>query len=303
MDYRIYTLALALVPLVLTVGCEKKQTREEIIAEYEATRAEKERVDSLAQQLEELKAHQAESAEAEQHKADLLKATENELAAARRKLVQAEQIAKEVEQAKPAAPAAPATSDAATDQPADSPRERARPTFIAIAKGTELSVTLSKELSTDSNSAGDAWEGNLAQDVSAGGQMVWTAGTRVSGIISQSTPTGRLANGEGVLAIKLTEVGGASLDGGIFVVTGDAKGARNAKVIGGTAALGALVGILTDKKNQADHALGGAAIGAAVGTAVAAGTSNTVIKIASGTPITFVIPVDERVTVRRGRQN
>ncbi|MCL1908478.1 MAG: hypothetical protein FWG12_03810 [Holophagaceae bacterium] len=297
MNDRIFTLALALAPLALTVGCEKKPTREEIIAEYEATRVEQERLDRIEKEHNELKEQLAQSAENEQHKADLLKAKENELAAARKKLEQAQQIAKEVEQTKQVAPAP--EPDASNPSERNRP-ERARPTVIAIAKGTELFVTLSKELTTDSHKAGDAWEGSLAQDISVGGQMVWTAGTPVNGLVSQSTPTGRLANGEGVLAIKLTEIGGASIDGGIFVVTGDAKGARNAKVIAGTAALGALVGILTDKKNQADHALGGAAIGAAAGTAVAAATANTAIKIPSASPISFVVPADEQI-VRRSR--
>jgi len=111
-------------------------------------------------------------------------------------------------------------------------------------------------------------------------------------------PAGRLATGEGTLAIKLTEVGGSAIDGGIYVVTGDAKGARNAKVIGTTTALGALAGILSSKSNKGDHALGGAAIGAALGTALAAGTASTVIKIPASGQVSFSLPSDERVVLR-----
>jgi hypothetical protein len=168
---------------------------------------------------------------------------------------------------------------------------------ISIPKGTQLDVLLSQELSTDMHKVGDSWDGTLAKDITVDNTVIWKAGTRVTGLVNQSTPTGRLANGEGALAIKLTEVGGSSIDGGIFLVKGDAKGGRNTAVIGTSTALGALVGILSDKNNKSDHALGGAAIGAAVGTAVAAGTAKTVITIstANGTPIPFAVPADERI--------
>ncbi|MCL1893323.1 MAG: hypothetical protein FWG02_03660 [Holophagaceae bacterium] len=296
MNYKVYTLALVLAPLAIIVGCDKKptQTREEIIAEYEAHKIEQEHYARLEKELADLKDQQAESAEAEQHKLELMKAMQKQVDDQKKKMEATEKAAKELEQTKQATP--PPKDEQQTDSPS---RERNRPAPITVAKGTQLVVTLSKELTTDSHNTGDSWTGNLAQDVSVGDQVVWTAGTLVSGIVSQSTPTGRLANGEGVLAIKLNDIGGASIDGGIFVVTGDAKGARNAKVIGGTAALGALVGILSDKKNQTDHALGGAAIGAAVGTAVAAGTASTVIKIESAKPVNFEVPADVRIVKPR----
>jgi hypothetical protein len=57
--------------------------------------------------------------------------------------------------------------------------------------------------------------------------------------------------------------------------------------VNGTAALGALVGILTDRNHQGDHALGGAAAGAVAGPALAAGTADPVLRIPAGQPITF----------------
>ena len=78
-----------------------------------------------------------------------------------------------------------------------------------------------------------------------------------------------------------------------------AKGERNAKYIGGGAALGALIGILADNRHKNDHALGGAALGAAAGTAVAAGTADTVIRIPAGKPISFSLTTAERVTLRK----
>ena len=83
------------------------------------------------------------------------------------------------------------------------------------------------------------------------------------------------------------------------MVVGDKRGARNAKIIGGGAALGALVGILSDKENKNDHALGGAAIGAVAGTATAAATADTVVRIKAATPVIFTLSVPEKVTIKK----
>lgn len=85
---------------------------------------------------------------------------------------------------------------------------------------------------------------------------------------------------------------------GTFLVVGDNMGRRDAKFIGGPAALGALVGVLTDKNHQGDHALGGAVAGAAAGTALAAGTADTVIRIPASHVVTFSLTSAEQVTLK-----
>ncbi|MDR1840543.1 MAG: hypothetical protein LBQ86_01285 [Holophagales bacterium] len=291
MGYRTCIIALGLASFALTVGCDKGQSKEEIIAEYEASRVEQERVAKLEDELAALKEDKVADA---QLREDQQKALEKQLQDVRQKAAQAQQNAKALETKQPA----PVDPSVPSDQGEARRGERRKPTVIDVPQGTKLVVSLSSELSTDTHNAGDSWDGALTQPVSIDGNVVWAAGTRVSGVVSQSAPTGRLANGQGALGIKLTEVGGASIDGGIFVVTGDSKGGRNTAIIGGTAALGALAGILADKNNKQDHALGGAAIGAAVGTAIAAGTSKTTIKIPSATPIEFAMPAAEQIVVR-----
>jgi len=315
MNYRIFTVALALLPLALAVGCEKKQSKEEIIAEYEAQKAAEERVDKLQQELEDFKAQAAENAAAQQMKDEQQKVLEKQIQEAQQRAAEAQKLAKAAQEGKKAAPApqqVAAAPGGATDESESGRRDRPdrgdrgdrgdqgrrAAQNIVVPRGTQLSVLLSEELSTEKQKAGDPWEGSLANDVTIANAVVWKAGSPVRGIISQSTPAGRLANGDGVLAIRLTEINGVAIDGGIFAVQGDSKGSRNAKVIGTTTALGALVGILSNKKNQGDHALGGAAIGAAVGTAVAGATGSTVIKMPVGNAVQFSVPSDETVTLR-----
>ena len=117
--------------------------------------------------------------------------------------------------------------------------------------------------------------------------------------MAHAVPAGRLASGKGALSIRLTEIGDNDVEGGNYMVTGGATGERNAKIIGGAAALGALIGVLSDRKNQGDHALGGAAIGAAAGTAAAAGSAKTAIVIPADRSISFTLTAPEKVTVRK----
>ncbi|MDR2562089.1 MAG: hypothetical protein LBC63_10020 [Holophagales bacterium] len=303
MNYRICTVALALLPLALAIGCEKKQSKEEIIAEYEAQKAAEDRVDKLQQELDEFKAQAAENAQAQQLKEEQQKVLEKQIQDAKKK---ADEAAKAAEEAKKGVPppqqaAAPggATDESGRRNRGDGgDRERRPAQNIVVSKGTQISVMLSEELSTDKNKAADSWAGSLANDVTINNAVVWKAGSPVKGIISQSTPTGRLANGDGILAIRLSEIDGVAIDGGIYAVQGNSKGARNAKVIGTTTALGAIVGILSNKNNQTDHALGGAAIGAALGTAVAGATGDTVIRMPVANAVLFSVPSDETVTLR-----
>ncbi|HJU83667.1 MAG TPA: hypothetical protein VJ600_05620 [Holophagaceae bacterium] len=170
---------------------------------------------------------------------------------------------------------------------------------VTVPAGTKFPVKLSRELATDKDQSGATWEGTLTEAVTVNGATVWPAGTAVSGVVTQSVPAGRLSSGKGVLAIKVTEIGSNGVDTDTHAVTGDPRGERNAKYIGGGAALGALVGLLSDKKHQGDHALGGAAIGAAAGTGVAAATADTVIRIKADTPLSFTLATAEPVTLKK----
>jgi hypothetical protein len=176
--------------------------------------------------------------------------------------------------------------------------QRPRYSTIEVPSGTRITVRVGTELATDRDQAGDPWSGTLAEDVVVNNVVVWAAGTNVSGVVAQSTPAGRLSSGKGGLGIRLTTVGRNGVDAGTYMVVGEANGKRDAKFIGGTAALGALVGVLTDKNHQGDHALGGAAAGALAGTALAASTADTVIRIPGSHTVTFSLTAPEQVTMK-----
>ncbi len=290
--------ALAAALLAGSIGCEKKldeaQIRAKVLAE-EAAKAADARVAKLEQELADLKSGKSDPKDGDkdfmvQAKADQKKALERQLAEQKKKAEARKQEALKLAEAKSAATATGGPS-AATPAP--------KPVVVEVPAGTAVSVNLGAALSTEKDKAGDLWQGTLAESVAAGGHTVWAAGTPVRGVVSQSVPAGRLASGKGALSIRLTEIGDSDVDGGNYMVTGGATGERNAKIIGGAAALGALIGVLSDKKNKEDHALGGAAIGAAAGTAAAAATAKTTIVIPADRTISFSLAASEKVTLKK----
>jgi len=275
----------SIIPVALilagTLACNRKS--EAVLQAEEAAKAAEAKVTQLEQQLAEAKSGKTtgEDAETVQH------LTRSQVKALERQVSDAKKRAEVKKQEAITLAQAPAASQAI------------KPMVVDLPIGTKLEVSLARELATDKDQAGDAWEGSLASDLLQNSKLVWSAGSPVRGVVTQSAAAGRLSNGQGALGIRLTEVAGVGIDADTHVVVATAKGERNAKYIGGGAALGALIGILSDKKNKNDHALGGAALGAAAGTAVAAGTADTVIRIPSGKPVSFSLTAAERVTLRK----
>ncbi len=273
-------LPLAGLMLVAPLACNKK-SEAQLAAEASATAAEA-KVAELQKRLDDAKTGKgAEGADAETKEhltKGQMKSIERQLADAKKR---AEAKKKEAEELSKAPASAPKTE------------------VVEVPVGTALNVKLAGDLATDKVQAGDAFEGSLDSAVVVAGKTVWPAGSRVRGVIAQSVAAGRLQSGQGVLAIKLTEVAGEGIETEAFAVHGSATGERNAKFIGGGALLGALAGVLSDKKHQGDHALGGAAIGAAAGTGLAAATANTVIKIESANPVAFKLAAPEKITIKK----
>lgn len=261
-----------------TVACNRQSEAAKLADQ--AAQQEQSRVAELQQELADAKAGKATgSDDAETSKtleANRIKALEKQLADARKR---AEAKKKEAAQLA-----------AAKD---------VKVANVTVPADTAVSVKLAEPLATDKQQAGDGWSGTLSAPIAVNGTTVWATGTPVKGVVTQSVPAGRLSSGKGVLAIKVTAIGDTTVDTDTHAVTASPKGERNAKFIGGGAALGALVGILSDKHNKNDHALGGAAIGAAAGTAAAAASADTVIRIPADAPLAFHLAAAETVMIKK----
>jgi len=264
------------------LACEHKPSEATLQAQT-AAKAADDRVALLEQEIADIKASKD---TAKGDPAAVAHVTKSQLKALDRRLADAKSTAGQAHQE--------ATSLAAT------PAAQAPQTVVVeVPAGTQLKVALARDLATGKDQPGDPWEGSLAEAVAVNGQVAWPAGTPVKGVVAQSAPAGRLQGGQGGLGIRLSTVGRNDVEAGTYLVVGDQRGARNAKFIGGTAALGALVGILANKGHEADHALGGAAIGAAAGTGLAAGTADTAIRIPASKAVAFTLSAPEKVILKK----
>jgi len=281
------TVAFSLV--ISATACQRKAEEPSVQAQVASqlqAKAAEDRVAQLEQQVADMKAGKsAATVAAAGDQETLRQVSAAHIRSLDRQLADARQRAAERRQ--------DAATYAATPQ-----AQRPRYAVLEVPSGTRITLSLANAVATDRDQPGDPWTGTTAEEVRVNGTVVWPAGTPVSGVVAQSTAAGRLSSGQGGLGIRLTTVGRNGVDAGIYLVVGDARGKRDAKFIGGTAALGALVGILSDRNHQGDHALGGAAAGAVAGTALAAGTADPVIRIPAGQPITFSLSAPEQVTLR-----
>lgn len=160
---------------------------------------------------------------------------------------------------------------------------------VTIPAGTEVRVRMGQTLSSDKARSGDTWDGTLASDLRAKGEVIARRGARVYGKVVTAKASGRLSD-PGVLEIQLRSV---QVDGREQQVRsstvsrkGDSHTGRNVKAAGGTAAVGAIIGAIAGGGKGAAI---GAGAGAAAGTAGAAATGKKDVTIRVETVLTFVI--------------
>jgi len=118
--------------------------------------------------------------------------------------------------------------------------------------------------------------------------MVWPKGTPVRGKVVEVVSSGRLSRPASI-TLQLTQIGNSPIATEIEKIDGKSHAGRNVALIGGVAALGAILGGVAGGGKGA--AIGTAA-GAGAGTAAAAATGKQEIVLRAETPLTFVIAGD-----------
>jgi hypothetical protein len=135
-----------------------------------------------------------------------------------------------------------------------------------IPIGTSITVRMIDSMNSEQSRLGETFRASVDEPVMVDGQVVVPRG---------ADALTKLVNGR---MIDLTS-GDVSQSSG-------SRGARSAKVIGGTAALGAIIGALAGGGKGAAI---GAGSGAAVGTGAEVLTKGQTVKIPSETRLTFVL--------------
>jgi hypothetical protein len=193
-------------------------------------------------------------------------------------------------QAAPPPPPPPTYSrNSARDNGGDQDRYRNPPVSsgLTIPSDTNVTVRMIDAVNSETARLGQTFRASLDEPVVVNGQEVVPRGADVLTKLVANQQSGKIEGRTSLtLALSTITVNGRPLD----VTSSDVKqesssrGARSTKVIGGTAALGAIVGAIAGGGKGAAI---GAGSGAAVGTGAEVLTGGQKVKIPSETRLTF----------------
>ncbi len=187
----------------------------------------------------------------------------------------------------PAAPAAPTTLPAPVG-PTSPTRAASRGVgMITVPAGTTIVVRMIDTVDSERNRVGDAFLASLDEPIVVNNQVVAQKGEDVEGRLSEVREAGRIA-GKSELQLELTAITisgtGYAISTGNYEVAGEGRGRRSAQVIGGGAALGAIIGAIAGGGKGAAI---GAATGAGAGTAIQVLTKGEQVRVPSETRLSF----------------
>ena len=175
----------------------------------------------------------------------------------------------------PARPA-PAPTPEPTPEPTPTPRPR------VVASGTALPIVLRQAVSTKTAKPEDAVVAELARDVVVDGDILLPAGSEVLGHVVSAQRSGRVT-GKARLVVSFTQIRAAGrthrVDATGFDVTAGSSAGKDAKIAGGAAAAGVVIGAIAD---GGEGALKGGLIGGAAGGAAVLATRGQEVELAAG---------------------
>ncbi|HSD27549.1 MAG TPA: hypothetical protein VLL75_09600 [Vicinamibacteria bacterium] len=181
---------------------------------------------------------------------------------------------------------APATREAVAP-PASVPALLPTPTPApppprVVASGTRLAIVLQQAVSTKTAQPEDRVVAELAEDVVEDGEVLLPAGSEVLGHVVTSLRSGRVkGRARLVVSFDKIRVDGRTfdVDATDFDVTAESSKGKDAKIAGGAAAAGAIIGAIAD---GGSGALKGGAIGGAAGGAAVLATRGKEVELPAG---------------------
>ncbi len=156
-----------------------------------------------------------------------------------------------------------------------------------IPAGTEIVIRMIDAADSQYDQLGKTYRASVDQPVVVNGQTIIPRGADVITVLTDARKSGKISGKtELTLNLQSVTVNGRTYDANSTTVeqASGSRGARSTKVIGGTAALGAIIGAIAGGGKGAAI---GAGSGAAVGTAAEVATSGQRVKIPAETRLTF----------------
>jgi hypothetical protein len=177
-----------------------------------------------------------------------------------------------------------AVEPAAAPEPLPTPEPAPVPTPKPklVPSGTALAIVLEQELSTKTARPEDPVVASLADDVTVDGEVLLPRGAEVHGSVVSSVRSGR-TQGRARIVVAFTEVRVNSRSypieaTGFDVTAGSSKG-KDAKIAGGAAAAGVLIGAIA---GGGSGAVKGGLIGGAAGGAAVLATRGVEVELKAG---------------------
>jgi hypothetical protein len=169
------------------------------------------------------------------------------------------------------------------------------PEPLLIPAGTLLAATLETGVSSATSKEGDAILARLTEDVKVSERVVLRSGTELRGRVVAATPSGRV-KGRAHLAFDFDRVVVAGKEREIALravdITAESSKSKDAKLIGGGAGAGLIIGAIADGKKGAAI---GTAIGAAAGTGAVLATRGREVELRSGTALKLRLEREARL--------
>ena len=194
----------------------------------------------------------------------------------------------------PPAPPASQTSPPPPEAPPPPSAASRQSSGLSIPAGTDVFIRTIDAVDSEHDRRGQTYRASVDQPVIVNGQTVIPRGADAVIMLSDAQQSGKI-EGRTVLTLELRSitVNGRTYDSTSSTVSRESgsRGSRSAKVIGGTAALGAIIGAIAGGGRGAAI---GAGSGAAVSTAAQVVTSGQKVKVPAETLLTFTLqnPID-----------
>jgi len=191
-----------------------------------------------------------------------------------------------------------AEETAATAQQTPPPPPPPRIAELTVNEGTLLDVALNSSLDSGANLVGDEFTAEVLSPISVDGQVAIPAGSTIHGSVTEVKKAKRGA-GNATLGLAFDSIklpGGYSTSmNASLTEQSESQKKRNAGIIGGSAAGGALLGRIIGKDTKG--AVVGSLIGGAIGTGVVLSKEGEQVKLPQGTGLT--LRVDAPIVIKK----
>jgi len=150
---------------------------------------------------------------------------------------------------------------------------------VVVPEGTQIVIRLEQRISTSKNTSGETYQAVLAKPIEVDNKVLAPVGSEVIGELTQVEESGRIkGRARLTMTLKSLALGGEKYTLDTRPLTIEAAGSekKDAQVIAGTAALGAIIG-----------AIAGGGKGAAIGAGAGAGAGTGAVLYMKGSEVKF----------------